>query len=131
LHAPEILPPDSFGLSGTAAGDIVKMLGIFSGIFLLLFSFWFFCISTVAVLAGIRHMSFNLKWWAFIFPLAGLTLAAVEMGEAFESKAIDGICSALTIILVILWLVTAVVHVWAVWHGTIMWPGKDEDMEEE
>lgn len=119
-----------FNLSGSVpASDIVKVVGILSGTFLILFSFWFFCVSTIAVLAGVRRMTFTLNWWAFIFPNAGLTLAAIQLGSAYSSPAINGICSALTTMLVILWLITAVAHIRSMWRGTIMWPGKDEDKD--
>lgn len=74
-------------------------------------------------------MSFTLNWWAFVFPNAGLTLAAIQVGKVFDSRAIDGICSALTIMLVVMWLITAGAHIRAVWLGRIMWPGKDEDKD--
>ncbi|KAF2725751.1 hypothetical protein K431DRAFT_259392 [Polychaeton citri CBS 116435] len=128
-QAPNVLPANIFETSNVADGEIVKVVGIISGIFIIIFAFWFFCISTVAVVSGIRKMKFTLNWWAFVFPNAGLTLAAIQVGQAFQSTAINGICSALTILLVILWLVTAVFHVVAFAKGDIMWPGKDEDKD--
>lgn len=107
--------------------DIIKVIGIMAGIFIILFAFWFFCISTVAVVYGARRMSFTLNWWAFVFPNAGLTLAAIQTGKALSSPGINGICSALTVLLVIMWLFTAVFHVRAIVRGDIMWPGRDED----
>jgi quinol-cytochrome oxidoreductase complex cytochrome b subunit len=65
----------------------------------------------------------------FVFPNAGLTLAAIQVGSALNSPGINGICSALTIFLVIMWLITAVAHILALWNGKIMWPGKDEDKD--
>lgn len=65
----------------------------------------------------------------FVFPNAGLTLAAIQVGSVFESSPINGICSALTILLVIMWLITAVSHIRALLQGKIMWPGKDEDKD--
>jgi len=107
----------------------VKVVGILSGLFVILFAFWFFCISTVAVIAGVRRMTFTLNWWAFIFPNAGLTLAAIQAGSALGSDAINGVCSALTIMLVIAWLGTAFCCVRALWRGQLLWPGKDEDKD--
>jgi tellurite resistance protein TehA-like permease len=109
----------------------VKILGILGGTFILLFSFWFFCISLVAVLAGVRRMTFTLNWWAFVFPNAGLTLAIIQLGKAFNSSGINGFCSALTILLVIFWFVAAVFCVRAVLKRHILWPGKDEDADME
>lgn len=129
-QAPLVLPSNIFN-SNTSFhdGEIVKIMGIMAGTFVLLFAFWFFCISTVSVIAGIKEMTFTLNWWAFVFPNAGLTLATIQLGKAYSSTPIDGICSALTILLVIFWLITAVAHIRAVWKGVIMWPGKDEDKD--
>lgn len=65
----------------------------------------------------------------FVFPNAGLTLAAIQVGKVLQSEAINGICSALTIMLVIMWIVCFVANINAVVHGRIMWPGKDEDKD--
>lgn len=128
-RAPSVLPPNAFNHDGIPDGDTIRLLGIMAGIFIIIFAFWFFCISTVAVIAGSRRMSFTLNWWAFIFPNAGLTLAAIQVGSALKSPGINGICSALTILLVIFWLITAVSHIRALLKGKIMWPGKDEDKD--
>lgn len=126
-QAPSVVPSDKWTTLTLPDGDLLKGLGIISGLFIILFSFWFFCISTIAVIAGIRRMSFTLNWWAFIFPNAGLTLAAIQAGKALNSPGINGICSALTIGLVIMWFVTSFMCVRAVWRGDLLWPGKDED----
>lgn len=126
-QAPSVLPNNVFNLSSIPDGDIVKIIGIVSGTFVIIFAFWFFCISTVAVVAGIKRMTFTLNWWAFVFPNAGLTLAAIQVGAVYQSPGINGVCSALTLMLVILWLMTAAFCLRAVYRGTILWPGKDED----
>jgi tellurite resistance protein TehA-like permease len=98
-----------------------------SGLFIILFAYWFFFITVISVLAGVREMSFSLNWWAFIFPNAGLTLATIQAAKVLHSEALNGIASALTILLVIMWLITAVFCVRAVYLGEVLWPGKDED----
>jgi tellurite resistance protein TehA-like permease len=108
-------------------GEIVRIMGIMSGLFIILFAYWFFVITTIAVLAGIREMSFSLNWWAFIFPNAGLTLATIQAAKVLHSEAINGIASALTILLVIIWFVTAAFCIRAIYLGQVLWPGKDED----
>lgn len=112
-----------------ADGEIVKIIGYMVGTFLILFGFWFFCISTVAVVAGIKRMSFTLPWWGFIFPNAGLNLAIIQLGKVYQSSAINWIASVVTVLLVIMWFVTAIANVRAVWKRQIMWPGKDEDQD--
>ena len=124
------MPVNAFQFdSSTAAGEIVKIIGVLAGTFLLLFSFFFFCISIIAVMAGIKQTTFSLNWWAFVFPNAGLTLALIQLGGVFNSPGINGICSALTIMLVIMWIITAVAHFRAVWSRNVLWPGKDEDQD--
>ncbi|KAJ4379633.1 hypothetical protein N0V86_004815 [Didymella sp. IMI 355093] len=126
-QAPTFIAADYWTGSPTRDGDVVRVVGIMAGLFVILFAYWFFFITTVAVLAGIRKMSFSLNWWAFIFPNAGLTLATIQAGKVLNSKALNGIASALTILLVIMWLITAVFCIRALYRGEIMWPGKDED----
>jgi len=125
--APKIVPAHAFNIKTIPAGEFAEVIGIISGTFVILFAVWFCCISSIAVIMGIRRMTFTLNWWALIFPNAGLTLGAIQLGKAYSSPGINGVCSALTIILVIFWLFTAVAHIKAVWEGTILWPGKDED----
>ena len=126
-QAPTVVPGSQFTQLALPDGDLIKNLGILSGLFIILFSFWFFCISTIAVITGLRRMTFTLNWWAFIFPNAGLTLATIQIAKALNSDGIRGICSALTIMLVVMWLVVATLCMKAVWKGELLWPGKDED----
>ncbi|TFK98529.1 voltage-dependent anion channel [Pterulicium gracile] len=128
-RAPDVVREDFFNVGGVPDGSIIRLLGVLSGTFIVIFAFWFFCVSTIAVVRGVKKMSFTLNWWAFVFPNAGLTLAAVQLGTAYSSPAINGICSALTLLLVIMWIVVAVAHVRAFWMGKIMWPGRDEDKD--
>jgi tellurite resistance protein TehA-like permease len=126
-QAANVVPATQFTELSLPDGDLIKNLGILAGLFIILFAFWFFCISTVAVLAGVRRMSFTLNWWAFIFPNAGLTLATIQIAGALNSDPIRGVCSAMTILLVIMWLLVAVLCTKAVVMGEMLWPGKDED----
>ncbi|EHA54414.1 hypothetical protein MCOR27_010312 [Pyricularia oryzae] len=128
-QASSVVPEDTFNISNLPDGDIIRVIGVVSGLFIIIFAFWFFCITTIAVIAGSREMHFTLNWWAFIFPNAGLTLATIQAGSALSSPAINAIASAMTIILVIFWLLTAVFNIRAVWQGKVMWPGKDEDKD--
>jgi C4-dicarboxylate transporter/malic acid transport protein len=64
VQAPNVLYTDAFTQNAIPDGDIVRVIGTMSGIFVILFAFWFFCISTVAVVAGVRKMTFTLNWWA-------------------------------------------------------------------
>lgn len=128
-RAQTILSGTYLGITTVPVGDVLYIIGTFSGIFLWLLAFWFFCLSTVGVLEGVRKMSFTLNWWAFIFPNGGLTLAAIQIGKALDSDGIQGVTSAMSIILVALWLFVAGSHIRAVWLGQILYPNKDEDKD--
>ncbi|KAG9698321.1 malic acid transporter, partial [Aureobasidium melanogenum] len=127
-QAPKVFgDTELFGITKLPMGDVLKTIGILAGFFVIMFSFWFFCVSLVSVIAGVKEMSFTLNWWAFVFPNAGITLASIQTGAVLESPGINGICSAWTIGLVIMWILCAIANIRAVWKGEIMWPGKDED----
>ncbi|KAH7395201.1 voltage-dependent anion channel [Phaeosphaeria sp. MPI-PUGE-AT-0046c] len=130
-QAPKLITEDFFTDTVVPDGEIVRIIGIMAGLFVTLFAYWFFFITTIAIISGIRKMSFSLNWWAFIFPNAGLTLATIQAGSALKSNAINGVASALTIMLVILWFIVAAFNIRAVYQGDVMWPGKDEDKSME
>jgi tellurite resistance protein TehA-like permease len=126
-QAPRLIPPNYFTDTVVPDGEIVRIIGIMSGLFVVLFAYWFFFITTITIIAGIRKMKFSLNWWAFIFPNAGLTLATIQAASALKSEAMNGVASALTILLVIMWFIVAGFCIRAIWLGDVMWPGKDED----
>jgi len=126
-QAPSLVAENYFTNTVVPDGEIVRIIGIMSGLFIILFAYWFFIITTIAVIVGSRRMSFSLNWWAFIFPNAGLTLATIQAGKVLHSEAINGVASALTILLVIMWFVVAAFCIRAVYLGQVLWPGKDED----
>ena len=130
IRAQEVLPPDFLG-SSLHAGEIFKVLGAIVSIFLWLLGFWFFCLSTIAGIAGFNRRGFTLTWWALVFPNSGLTLALIKIGVVLESSVIKGVTSGMTIFLVILWLGVLFSTVQAVWRKRILFPGKDEDLREK
>jgi tellurite resistance protein TehA-like permease len=130
VQAPKVLPPNFLGLTSIPTGEIWKAIGVPAGIFLWLLAFWFCALSTVSVLSTFRQMHFSLNWWAFVFPNAGLTIALIQIGNVVESNGIKHLCSAMTVVLVAVWLAMAVMNVRAIWRGDVLWPGMDEDMED-
>ncbi|KAK5946016.1 hypothetical protein PMZ80_000155 [Knufia obscura] len=126
-QAPNVIPQDFLSLPNFDVGAAIKVLGVMSGIFVWLVAFWFFALSLVAVLTGVRKMSFTLNWWAFIFPNAGMILAAIQIGMVLNSTGIKAVTSGMTILLVVAWLFTAGSHIVAVVRKQIWWQGRDED----
>ena len=127
VQAQSVIPPNFLNVSGANVGEIVKIFGVFSGIFLFLVSVWFFALSTTAILEGVKDMSFTLNWWAFIFPNAGMALALIQIAKVLDNRPMKIVCSILTVALVIMWIFVAINHILAVGKKQILWEGKDED----
>jgi C4-dicarboxylate transporter/malic acid transport protein len=125
--------PSGFVSTSINVPEVLRVMALFSGIFVWFVAFWFFSISFVATILGIREgISFHLTWWALIFPNVGLTLDTIAIGSSINSVAIGWVCSAMTIMLVATWIFVLSFHVEAVWSKKIMGPGKnDEDNEED
>ncbi|KAH7085883.1 voltage-dependent anion channel [Paraphoma chrysanthemicola] len=111
------------------AKQILQVVALFVSIFMWLFSFWIFAIAVLGNVSVVGRMSFSLTWWAFIFPNVGLMIATSMIGKKLESAAIQWIASTITIMLVMIWLVSIVGCVRAVWQSKIIWPGRDEDKD--
>jgi tellurite resistance protein TehA-like permease len=109
-----------------AAPEILRVLALFTGVFLYVFSFWLFAIAFLGNVGVVGRMPFSLTWWAFIFPNVGFTLSTSVLGKELESEGILWVASVMTIMLVMIWLVTVVGCVRAVWKRQILWPGRDE-----
>ncbi|KAJ6134266.1 hypothetical protein N7523_000588 [Penicillium sp. IBT 18751x] len=125
--------PATFSVMGSedteADGRMIEILALVAGAFLWALSFWFFCIALLAVIRS-PPTAFHLSWWAMVFPNTGFTLAIITLGKSFESKAINGVGSGLSICIIAMWLFVFVNHVRAVIRQDIMYPGKDEDVSE-
>lgn len=112
--------------------DIFRVVALTFAIFLWILAFWFFSISLVAVVTGLRtgKMMFHLSWYCFVFPNVGFTIALIDIGGALESEAIKWVGSVMTVLLVAIWLFVLFNHGRAVLRKEIMWPGRDEDHDD-
>ncbi len=125
------LPEDhGYFASHPAAIETLQTVALFASMFLWMLAFWFFCVSACAVLLGVREMSFHLIWWSLIFPNVGFTNATIKIGQQLESQAVLWVASAMTILLVMMWMVVLVAQVRAVARREILMEGKDEDKGE-
>ncbi|KAL8845650.1 MAG: hypothetical protein Q9221_009186 [Calogaya cf. arnoldii] len=102
------LPDPFLGEPPKAAAATLYVVAVIAGTFLWLFAFWFFALSSVAVALGSKKLTPNYTWWSFIFPNAGLTLATIQMGKAYDSPAINYLCSVMTAALFLGWLFVCV-----------------------
>ncbi|KAI8945136.1 voltage-dependent anion channel [Xylaria longipes] len=107
--------------------QVLRILATTVCIFIWFLSLWFFCIAAVANLAVWREISFRLNWYAFIFPNVGFTITVISIGKTLDSPGILGVGSAMTVLLVIGWIIIVLNHFRAVWAGHILTDGKDED----
>jgi tellurite resistance protein TehA-like permease len=130
-EAVRLFPPEFISTS-ISVPQVLRVMAVFTAIFLWLVSFWFFAISFVATALGIRQgISFHLTWWALVFPNVGFTLETIKIGSSLNSIAIGWVCSAMTIVLVVTWLLVLGFHVQAVLSNKIMGPGNDDEDKEE
>lgn len=130
-QAPNVLPNNFLGnTSEIATGYLWKAFGLAAGMFVWLLGFWFFALTTVLILFGVRKMRFTPQWWAFVFPNAGLTLAAIQIGNVMGSDGIKGVTSGMTILLVIMWFFVAGMNLKDIWKKEILWHGTDVGIED-
>jgi C4-dicarboxylate transporter/malic acid transport protein len=126
---------DDFPAGETYFGDpaitqqVVKIMATFTAVFMWCLSFWFFAISVIACLDAFGSMSFHLSWWSFVFPNVGFTVAVIGIGRSLQSEGILWVGTAMTLLLVSVYLIVLVCHVRAVWRKQIWFPGKDEDVQ--
>ncbi|KAI1822036.1 voltage-dependent anion channel [Xylaria intraflava] len=123
--------PDTFAreVDGMPEANIIRTMALLSAIFLWGLSLWWFFIAAVAVLAA-RPRYFHLGWWAMVFPNSGFILATISIAKEFGNAHVLRFTSALSVLLVCVYVSVAVSHVRAVVLQDIMYPGRDEDVED-
>lgn len=53
----------------------------------------------------------------------------MQIADALKSNPIRGVTSAMTLLLVIMWIIVAIANIRAVWRRDVLWPGKDDGPE--
>ncbi|KAM0346184.1 hypothetical protein ACHAPU_005605 [Fusarium lateritium] len=108
---------------------LVKLMAIMGAIFLWALSLWWFGIGVVAVIQS-PPKYFHLGWWAMVFPNTGFTLATISIGKALGSTSIGWVATGMSIVLLCAYAFIFYSHVRAVLSQDIMYPGRDEDVED-
>ncbi|KAI0153094.1 C4-dicarboxylate transporter/malic acid transporter [Xylariaceae sp. FL1272] len=123
--------PDSFDpeKDGVLDANVIRTFALICAIFLWALSLWWFSIAAVAVLSS-RPKYFHLGWWAMVFPNTGFILATISIGKEFRNEHVLRFTSALSILLLLMYLFVLVSHMRAVFKQDIMYPGRDEDVED-
>ncbi|KAJ4258270.1 hypothetical protein NW762_008419 [Fusarium torreyae] len=108
---------------------VVKLVATMGAVFLWALSFWWFGIAAVAVLQSPPRY-FHLGWWAMVFPNTGFTLATISISRALASTAVGWVATGMTIVILCVFFFVLYSHVRAVIIQDIMYPGRDEDVED-
>jgi len=128
-----LLGPIGVGtLSLLGIADVSKGLGMLvdtSGLQLIAlalwgFGLWAFALTIAVTIKYLRGggIPFTLSWWAFIFPLGAYTLASYAVFGLLQLPVVFWYAALLLIILVSLWLATAVRSLIALFGGGLLVP---------
>ncbi|KAI0479668.1 voltage-dependent anion channel-domain-containing protein [Xylaria cf. heliscus] len=123
--------PDSFDREqdGILDANVIRTFALIAAIFLWSLSLWWFFIAAVAVISS-PPKYFHLGWWAMVFPNTGFILATISIAKEFRSPHVLRFTSALSVLLVSMYLFVLVSHIRAVIKQDIMYPGRDEDVDD-
>ncbi|KAK4238056.1 hypothetical protein C8A03DRAFT_44153 [Achaetomium macrosporum] len=123
--------PDNFDvdMDGLLDASVVETMGVVGAGFLWALSFWWFGIALLAVVRS-PPRDFHLGWWAAVFPNTGFTLATISLGKAFHCEAVLWFGTAMSLLLLLTYCFVLYHHVRAVIVQEIMYPGRDEDVED-
>lgn len=123
--------PDNFDFDNNGVIDIhfIRQMAVLAGVFLWSLSFWWWGIAVVAVICS-RPKYFHLGWWASVFPNTGFTLATITLGKAISSDLVLGFSVFMTVCLILTYFFVLYHNIRAVLIQDIMYPGRDEDVND-
>jgi C4-dicarboxylate transporter/malic acid transport protein len=124
--------PEGFDIAdrnGFADVDMLRALAVVAAVFLWALSFWWFGIAALAVAAA-RPRYFHLGWWAAVFPNVGFTLATISLGRAMGCDAILEVATGMSVLVAVTYVFVFCSLVRAVLVQDIMYPGRDEDFQD-
>ncbi|KAF2682607.1 hypothetical protein K458DRAFT_405376 [Lentithecium fluviatile CBS 122367] len=123
--------PDDFDLQGDGLldGNMLRTLALVSALFLWVLAMWFFMIAFIAVFHS-RPEYFHLGWWAMVFPNTGFVIATINIGNSLKDETILYVGNGLTIAVICMWVFVLYHNIRAVIVVDIMYPGRDEDVED-
>ncbi|OAQ57540.1 malic acid transport protein [Pochonia chlamydosporia 170] len=107
----------------------IRTMALISAIFLWSVSLWWFGIAVVAVVQAVPNY-FHLGWWAMVFPNTGFILATISIGKELNNDGVLWFGTALSIMLGCMYFFVLFFNIKAVITQDIMYPGRDEDVED-
>jgi len=108
---------------------IIRTIALMSAIFLWALSLWWFGIACLAVIQAPPKF-FHLGWWAMIFPNTGFILATISIANELRSEGVKWVATGMSVLLLLMYCFVFYNHVRAVLDKDIMYPGRDEDVED-
>ncbi|KAL7627197.1 hypothetical protein AAE478_003973 [Parahypoxylon ruwenzoriense] len=123
--------PNTFDreMDGFIDVHLIRTFAIIGAIFLWALSLWWFFIAAIAVISS-RPKYFHLGWWAMIFPNTGFILATISIGNELGNEAVLWVTTGMSICLLAMYCFVFYSHVRAVIVQDIMYPGRDEDVND-
>ncbi|KAI1144439.1 malic acid transport protein [Hypoxylon sp. FL0543] len=123
--------PDTFDreMDGFIDVHLIRTFAIIGAIFLWALSLWWFGIAVVAVISS-PPKYFHLGWWAMVFPNTGFILATISIGKEFKVESILWVTTGMSICLLLTYCFVLYSHIRAVIVQDIMYPGRDEDVND-
>lgn len=109
--------------------SVIRVIAILVAVSLWALSFWWFGIAVVAVVSS-PPKYFHLGWWSMVFPNTGFTLATISIGKELASGSLQWVTTGMSICMVLIFGFVFVNLVRAVWVQDIMYPGRDENVED-
>lgn len=105
---------------------VFRLLALAVAVFLWGLSLFWFCLSFFAVVMN-PPRTFNLRWWAMVFPNAGFTLSTLSIGHTLNSGAIKGVGTGMSIVVIVAYLFVLGATVQAIITKRVLWPKEDDD----
>ncbi|KAH6610251.1 hypothetical protein Trco_000271 [Trichoderma cornu-damae] len=118
-----ILPPNFLGIEHGV--DITKVISILVALWFWGLSMWFFLVSVGSLwkyLRTRRGMPFQMTWWSFVFPNTALVTATEIMGNIFENRGLQLFGCAMTIALIIVWVIIFLTMLTCLKQRKLLWP---------
>ncbi|KAM4062681.1 voltage-dependent anion channel domain-containing protein [Hirsutella rhossiliensis] len=125
------LPKPAAAVAGSLFLDVgvIKTIAVIVAVFLWALSFWWFGIALVAVIQSPPRY-FHLGWWAMVFPNTGFTLATISIAKEIGTPALLWVTTGMSIVMLLIFSFVLYHHIRAVIVQDIMYPGRDEDVED-
>jgi tellurite resistance protein TehA-like permease len=123
--------PNNFDPNGDGMVDaeIIRIFATIAAVFLWALALWWFFVGVVAVISS-PPKYFHLGWWAMVFPNTGFILATISIGNQLKNEPILYAANVMSVLLLCTYFFVLYHLVRAVWIQDIMYPGRDEDVED-